>query len=358
MNRLSCFLLCGFVAGCSHGEPFTPGSYTPAGPYSPGSPSRLTFNLGTDRTPVWLPDGSGILYSFERLDRPDRDRCLALLPPQGGSLRRLVCVPNPVADDSADDFVWFAPAGDGRVAYVRASTKLFSSFHPTAPDHEALVLADLARPLRSEELQQTPYFAPSGITHTTVASVRWLGPASLVYVGQKVVYQHICQGCAPFDTIPTGLEIATLDWSGAAPVVAVVPGSDNASSVAVAAADTIYFTRNGDTRVYRLALSSGQTVVAHDFGAAGIARDLHVVGPRLVAVVGGAVIDSIDPFNGHIQVDSGGPLFVVDLLTGTGAMLADTSYRFRRPAVSPDGRRVVVERVTVNRSDLWLLELP
>ena len=77
-----------------------------------------------------------------------------------------------------------------------------------------------------------------------------------------------------------------------------------------------------------------------------------------MAVVGGAVIDSIDPFNGHIQVDSGGPLFVADLVSGTDSMVADTSFRFRRPALSPDGRRVVAERRLINVSDLWLVVLP
>lgn len=359
MTKLRRAALAALLAGCVHGEPFTPGTYTPPGPYSPGSVTRLTFNLGTDRTPAWLPDGSGILYSLERFDRPDRDRCLAELPAAGGAIRRLVCTPNPFASDSADEFLWFAAAADGRLAYVRASTFVVPSAHPTAPDHEALVLATLGRPLESRDLQQTPYLAPSGLTHGTVAFVQWLDANRLVYVGQRVVYQHICLGCAPFDTLTTGVEVATLDLSGPTPVVAIVPGSDNASSVTVGATpDTIYFTKNGDARVYWHAFSSGQTAVAYDFGAAGIARDVHVRGPRLVAVVGGVVIDSIDPTNGHIQVDSGGPLFVADLVAGTDSMVADATFRFRRPALSPDGRSIVAERRLINVSDLWLVALP
>jgi Tol biopolymer transport system component len=36
---------------------------------------------------------------------------------------------------------------------------------------------------------------------------------------------------------------------------------------------------------------------------------------------------------------------------------ADTS-RFRRPALSPDGTRVVYEDWTAGRSDVWLADVP
>ena len=358
--RRACLLLVGTLAACTHSEPFTPGTYTPGGPFTTGPLRRLTFNTGTDRTPAWLPDGSAILYSLERQDQVVPDRCLAVLPSVGGTLRALICNTDAQSADSVDAFEWFAVAPDGRLAYLRASTMDVPSAHASPPDHEAVVLALVSVPVATAELQETPYLAPSGISHTSAAYIRWLGDSALVYVGQDVRYPHSFPGSPTYDTIKTGLEIVTLDLRGATPVVAVVPGTDQASSVAVGAtADTIYFTKNGDSRVYRYAFSSGQTAVAHDFGAAGIARDIQIVGARLVAVVGGPVIDSVDPFIGRIQVDSGGRLFLANLLTATDSMVvADTTMRFRRPALSPDGRRVAAEVVTINRSDLWLVELP
>ena len=63
--------------------------YQPA--LDPTPPVRLTLNEGADRSPSWLPDGSGIVYSTQQLGRPDADVCLAELPPGGGTQVRLVC---------------------------------------------------------------------------------------------------------------------------------------------------------------------------------------------------------------------------------------------------------------------------
>ena len=111
----------------------------------------------------------------------------------------------------------------------------------------------------------------------------------------------------PIDTIPTGLDVALLDLSapGSSPVV--LPGTDFASGVSPGpTSDEVYYTLNGDTRVYRRVLSTGDQSVVHDFGPAGIARDVHVAGGRLTAVVGGRVNVVPDAELGQIQWDSGG----------------------------------------------------
>src|SRR5437879_277497 len=151
------------LASCGHSASFVAPGTGSDRPFAGGSPQRLTFNLGDDRAPAWLPDGSGLVYSFQRLDRPARDRCLGLLPP----------------------------------------------------------------------------------------------------------------------------DVGRLGLSGNAASLAVIPGTRFASSVAAGeSADIIYYTLGGDSRVYRRVLSSGSVSVAHDFGG-GIARDVQVVGSRLIAVVGG-----------------------------------------------------------------------
>jgi Tol biopolymer transport system component len=59
-----------------------------------------------------------------------------------------------------------------------------------------------------------------------------------------------------------------------------------------------------------------------------------------------------------VQVDEGGYLYVVDLATGTRTQLPDTAFRYRRPALSPDGRRIVAEVMTPQGEDLWAIALP
>src|SRR5207249_1196068 len=181
------------VSGCGHSTPFQSGDTRSNQPFSGGSPRRVTYNLGEDRAPAWLPDESGFVYSFERTDRPDHDRCLAWLPPDGA------------------------------------------------------------------------------FRH--VAQLRWLGSDVLVYLAQRVGYVAPCRGCE-LDTVRTGVELATLDRSLPTPAPVVLPGTQNASSVAGGeTADVIYYTLSGDSRVFRRVLSSGADSVVHDFGAVGIARD-------------------------------------------------------------------------------------
>jgi hypothetical protein len=106
--------------------------------------------------------------------------------------------------------------------------------------------------------------------------------------------------------------------------------------------DEIYYTLGGDSRVFRRVLSSGEISIVHDFGSAGIARDVHVAGGRLTAIVGGRVAFSGDPGLGPTQWDSAGIVHVVDLSSGADVAL-DGPGLFRRPALAPAGDRLVAE---------------
>ena len=64
---------------------------------------------------------------------------------------------------------------------------------------------------------------------------------------------------------------------------------------------------------------------------------------RSATVVGGRVAFSVDSLLGPVQWDSGGVLHVFDL-EETGSQSLDTPGRlYRRPALSPDGSRIVAE---------------
>ena len=154
------------------------------------------------------------------------------------------------------------------------------------------------------------------------------------------------------DTLRWGQEIVKADWGGPVPVFAMLPGSDQASSVAVAGSDTVYYTTNGDSRVYRLVLSTEAITVVHDFGLAGIARDVQVAGGRLVAVVGGSVSFDNDPLIGPVQRDGGGTLYLVSLATGVQRALTSGVELFRHPALSPAGDRLVTEMITGGSSGI------
>lgn len=353
------------LLGCGHTEPFsTPPTGTDQ-PFDPRPPVRLTFNLGPDRGAAWLPDGSGILYSSQQLGRRDHDVCLALIPPGGGRQRQLTCDLTPTGADTIDAIESPAPAGDGRLAFVGLSSHLDA----IAPGSSGIYLGSVSDPTNRTTLRSVPYSIPGGPLHSGASQLRWLAATRLVYLGERVDFMQHCDRCVEWDTVTTGLNLVSLDVTQPGGTPQVIPSTDNASGLSLGAnEDEIYFTLNGDARVYRRTLSTGAVSVAYDFGAAGTARDVHVVGNRMAAVVGGRVTYGVDPRFGPTQWDSGGVLHVVDLQAGSDVML-DGPGLFRRPQMTSSGSGVVVEvyplliggggDTTVSRSgDLYLYGQP
>ncbi|MEX2155583.1 MAG: hypothetical protein WD773_01950 [Gemmatimonadales bacterium] len=355
--KASIWLLAALLAACEHSTPFRPGNHGPDGPLNPGPLTRLTFNPGEDLIPVWLPDGSGIVYTAERRDRADHDRCLAFLPASGGAISHYLC-PSTAADDSVHIFEDAASRIDGRVAFVRVASDLVVAGR--APDTQALMLGS-ADGGAQVVVHSLPLTTPWGRTYDGISHLGWLDSSRLIIVGERLSYPRPCTGCAR-DTARTGLEVAILDVTTPVPVFALVPGTDNASSVAAdATGDTLYFTRIGDTRLYRNVRSSGRADTIYDFGGAGIARDVAVKNGRLAAIVGGAVSYVPDSVLGVRQVDRGGFLYLLDPAGGGPAVqLGGPGFVFKRPAFSPDGTRMVVAAVdsVSTTADLWLMQLP
>jgi len=345
------------LVACEHGAPFRPGEYGPDGPLNPGDPTRLTYNPGQDLIPAWFPDGSGIVYTGERLDRADRDRCLAFLPAAGGVISHYVCRTT-APDDSVNVFEDAALARDS-IAYVRASTERF--LQGIAPDAQDLVVATVVAPNSARVLQRLPFTAPwgggGGTTYDAMSHLVWLGSGRIAGVGERVTHPIPCRGCPP-DTIRTGIGVVIVDFTAATPALSRLAVADSASSLAAdVSGDTLYFTRDGDSRVYRHMFSSGMTDTLYDFGF-GIARDVSVAHGTFAAVVGGAVSYAVDSILGGSQPDHGGPLFLFSP-GNPPTQLGDPAWRFRRPAVSPDGTHLVVSAWnTAATADLWLFQLP
>jgi hypothetical protein len=324
--------------GCGHSEPFGPERFGTDQPFNPSPPVRLTLNRGPDRRAAWLPDGSAILYSTQVLETQDDDVCLAFLPPGGGRQRGLTCELAPTGEQLTEAIESAAPASDGRLAFSVAT----SGISALVPQIQGLALGTVADPTQYQTLVGLPTTGSSGRMIGGVSQIHWLGGNQLLYLAELVAVQRPCNGCE-YDTVRSGLEanLLPVDQAGAAPQF--IPGTDFASGVSPgSSADEVYYTLAGDSRVYRRLLSTGEVTVAFDFGAAGIARDIHVVGNELAAVVGGRVAFTVDPALGPVQWDSGGTLHVVNLQDGTEAVLAGPGL-FRRPRLSPSGGAVVAE---------------
>jgi len=331
-------------AACSHSEPFSNPQGTET-PFDPGPPARLTLNPAHDGNPAWLADGSGILYSSQQLNRADVDVCLAELPPTGGSQRRLVC-DIPGEKTTTDAVQSPAAALDGRVAALSAGNGSLGGTNPVFLGIAVAATLDASNP---QTVRSLPFTPTGGVLQDYAGYLRWLTPERLVYVGQQFRLLRACPDPAcPLDTLIYGTEVTLLDLSGETATGTAVPGTAQATGVApIEDGAAILFTLPNDTRIYRRTLSSGDVTVFHDFGPAGVVRDVHASGNRVAAVVGGRVAFSVDPRVGPTQWDSGGVLHVLDLV-GDDETVLDTPERlYRRPAVSPDGSRVVAEGFAV-----------
>jgi hypothetical protein len=340
-GRFICLLALAATAGCGHTEPFGSRRFDTDQPFDPTAPTQLTLNRGPDRRAAWLPDGSGILYSTQFLDRLDDDVCLALLPPTGGRQRALTCDLSSTGGSLTEALESAAPAADARLAFVAAT----SAIGALGPDTQGLVLATVQDPASRQMLLRFPYTIPGRRTHGGLSQLRWLSPSRLLYLGESVTTLRPCQFCE-MDTLRSGLEAVVIDADGVASPQAI-PGTDFASGVSPGTSeDEIFYTLGGDTRVYRQFLSSGAVTMVHDFGPAGIVRDVHVIGNQMAAVVGGRVNFGIHPSLGvPTQWDSGGILHLVNFQAGTVLTLdaPATPGFFRRPQLSPTGSEVVAE---------------
>lgn len=306
---------------------------------------------------------------FESINEVVRDRCLGELLPTGGSIRQVICPVSLPSLDSLDTLYEPAVATDGRLLYLREA----SQPNGITPHTSALVLAERADPLAATTVLSYPYTAPNGKIHSGISNIRWLSETRALFLAEKVMYIAQCSSC-PIDTVRTGIELVEIDLSGPSATTAIIPNTEETSSVAGGAGpDQVYLTRNGDSRVYQMDLTTGTTIIVHDFGPGQIARDAQVTGNRLYAIVGGRVSFEVDSTLGSVQRDEGGQLVTVDLSNGSTSPLIVLERFFRRPAVSPTGDRMAAEamqavilgcgstcRDTVisKVADLWLFDIP
>jgi hypothetical protein len=333
------------AAACGHSEPFTtPGTGTDT-TRTPGSPAQLTYSPGDDRTASWLPDGSGIVYSTERLDTPDHDRCLAVLPATGGTIRQLLCETQPTHADSTDRFESPAVNAEGTLAAVRIVSRIGAQKGTGTASPGEIIVAPQMTLGAARIVHSIRYLSPDGLQHEMVAGLAWLSPTRLVWVGQDLFWE----GSTFFpDTFTTGLGVVRAELLADGGVdLAPVPNTQWASSVAAGPTpDEIYVTIGGEPRVYRVAIATGARAVVYEDPGGEIVRDVQVRGDRLVAVIGRSVLARFEPaHNGEfVQRDEGGDLLVVNLATGERERIALTDSLYRRPALSPDGNALVVER--------------
>ena len=314
------------LGACEHAQPSgTPTE--PNGPLSLAFPRQLTFNAGADVGPAWLPDGSGIIYSYEVPQpdpaHPDSDQCLGILPAEGGHRTWSACPPySPLAADSTRVFVEPAVGPGGVLAYLSEHKRLSERGFT----FKELVVATLGDPAPGRVVLSLAYWAPDSLLHVAVRYLQWLDARTLVWVA-------VVDTNAGPPPVPS--EIVQLDLATDPARMTVLPGTGGASSLAADSGGALYYTVAGDSHVYRYVADQPPDTV-FDFGTAGAPGGVQVRGDVLVAGVNGALY----------RVDLGSAS-VTPVATPYALPVSD-------PALSPSGRRVVVQA----SNDLWLLQVP
>ncbi|HEV8265290.1 MAG TPA: hypothetical protein VGQ06_10070 [Gemmatimonadales bacterium] len=327
------------VAACRHETPFAYVGPDSLGPISSAVPRRLTFSAGDDRN----PSVSGATLVFSRLDGSrGRERCLAFLPPQGGTLRRVVCPPTSPADTFVDTWVEPTLSPDGRQLAFVWQKGAPASYYTWTRD---LVVAPADDPGRPSFAGQAWYVLPDGRIATAVTKPMWLGPGRLCFLAAYERVFKVKGGGAGrlTDTVLDVFSLVHLDLGTG--TVGVVPGADSSIAYAPAPGGGLWLVKSSDsTRLLLLAPGADTAVVAGTFS--------------------GPVVDLANVDGVAVALHAGGDVIEwVDLTTGdTGFVGSVTPIRRVTPVPGTRFFVVEVERSSDPLSDeganLWLFGVP
>ena len=347
----------GVLAACEHAQPFGAPDLGPNEPFSTAFPRQLTFDQQSDLAPDWLPDGSGIIYSFPR-GTPDGDRCLAILPAQGGRQTRVICHVPLQADADTTNALWAPAVGPGgALAYVREA----SLPGALAPSSRVLVVASLSSPDPGRVVLRFPFTASDGVLLGTAASLHWADATTLYFLAEQITYNTLA---SPVDTQVAPIEVVRVSLAGDSAAVAPVGGTQGVTSFVLAGSDSAFVTLPGDSALYELSLSSGQRAVARVFHSVGAVIDGQHAGGRFFVVAGFSRGRGL-----------GGSVYALDAAPDTLIMLNRQDFVwYQHAAVSPSGALVATEGYSFTRqyvcegcptdsivgrvSTLWLLKGP
>lgn len=371
-RSLAAVLAGALAAACVHGEPFsyhaTEGDPNPPR-FNGAGLQQLTLNPRGDFAPAWLPDQSGISFSWYIGLRNDNDRCLAIFRTALNRIGQTICLGGRGQRDSTHLVLSSATSPGGRLAFIGEQGRI-----GVQTSLRALFIGRLDEP--AVAVLDMPFTAPGGLVHQSMEQMVWLDETTLLYVATAA------RATTSSDLESAPLEIGRLTIGPDNVVTpAVVPNTRGASSVGVdSTTGLVYATFVQDSVAYLIDVVTGQRQVAYDFSGIGLPRDVRVQAGKLVAVVGGRVEDL--PASQHgipTHVDDGGDLVVVQLGTGTTPLVLKTDRLwFHRLALASDGRRLVAEGFPVEFvltcldpcipltydtlltkvSDLWLITIP
>lgn len=337
---------------CAHGDFFSAPDPARNGPPSNSVPRRLTYSSLSDGTPS--TSGGMLVFSRQGDREPGeylptgRERCIAIMPTEGGSIEKLWCPHQFIAQPDTFVDTWFDPAlsPDGqRIAFswqrgLRVSAIGFvDAYLMVTPIG---LLADTTGVRHQVRWVETGG-AQNPLRATVATRISWEDDNSVLFLA---TYEHILKvkgGGAErvTDTTFDGLALMRLDVrSGAAMLVA---GGDSVVAYAAAQGGGLWIAKKGRPEVWRLDPVTGVATPAGAFSQPVV---------ELVDVAGmpvGITLDSL----GIEYIAPGGP---------AQALQHGFPGKLHRLAAA-SGRRFILEvedgtELFGSPPDLWLLAIP
>ncbi|MBE0592483.1 MAG: hypothetical protein IH616_08795, partial [Gemmatimonadales bacterium] len=315
------------LTACDHTPPFTITDPDALGPAGESLPRRLTFNPGPDEAPAARADV--VVYSTLPSGRIDRDRCLAYLPPDGGTLLATRCVGGDVPDGWQDALLRPAPSADGRMAVIREQ----SAVGAVAPGTRTLLITPFDRP-DSVLFEKSVFFVlPSGDRVLDIRNLEWVGGVLRFVAGEDALVRDPITRV--YDTLFTPLALGTLDPTVGA--FEAIPGTEGALAHVDAPGGGVWFVSILDPSTL-LSLPAGGAAV-DTVGVFSLqVTALGLVDGLPVAIAAGrdtTVVEWLDP-------DTGSPAGRV-VVPGEGHAIAGI----------PGTRRFVLDLERGGSRDLW-----
>lgn len=340
------------ATACDHGSPFHAVTPTGLGPLSDTMPRRLTFYVGTDRTPTVA--GNVLIFSRQSDKEPGeyapegREQCIAFMPLEGGTIQRSLCPDRLIPQPDSNVDTWFEPSlsPDGRyLAFMwqRAARVSALSYRDTY-----LMVTPVDQPQDTTGVRHfVDWIRPDtpNVQHADIATrISWLDGTRLRFLATREHMSKVKGGGAERVTDTTYDAYALMDLNLTTRAASLVPGGDSVIAYAPAAGGGVWIVKSADSAALEhLDPATGIRTPVGRFGSA-VLDLINVDGSPVAAVRAGAAIERLDVASGSLLEILGFPGPVVRL-------------------AAAGGRRFVVEveqgvRLFGMPTDLYLLSLP
>lgn len=380
------------TTACGHSAPSGSELQLGTGPFAAAIPVRLTYSELSDEMASLSPDGTLLVYSYER-PTADGDRCLGIIPSGGGTRRVEQCAWSLGESDSADGLGAPALRDDGMLAFTVHSGRIGNLTSSSMGLY--LDQVDDGQPAtRVLALGARPAGASS--SWSELVDPTWLANGDLMVLGARRMLVNTngcgeppdptardCDRTSLRDTLGIGIEFARLriEPTGAN-VIATIPAPDAIAWSLDATTQQIHYIVQrpradladifheslADT-LYMMPVGGGAPVLRYGTagGDAGPLERMHGV-----ASGHGRVFISRSwrgPNVGSV-ITAGDPLFsdISEVLAdGSLRTIADRmGRRWGRLRLTPDGRALIAEAIIVTsppgaprrtQTDLYRIEL-